>query len=127
MTLRVAVIGLGKQSVENHLPALLVSDQLQLTAVVDIDAEKVQQIAARYAVPGFTSLEDLLAQVSIEVAILAIPHSSYLSTIASLARRGIHIIKEHQLAVMFFAGINSVAHYFGPLLLPHTGFVWQPG
>jgi predicted dehydrogenase len=106
MTLRVAVIGLGKQSVENHLPALLASDQFQLAAVVDIDAEKVQQIATRYAVPGFTSLEDLLAHVSIEVAILAIPHSSYLSAIASLARRGIHIIKEKPFATSWEEAVD---------------------
>lgn len=94
MALKTAMIGLGKQAVADHLPAVSRSEQFELLAAVDIDREKANAIASTYGVPGFTSIEEMLAHVNIDVAIVTLPHCSYLQTIERLATHRVHIIKE---------------------------------
>ncbi|HLG61827.1 MAG TPA: Gfo/Idh/MocA family oxidoreductase [Ktedonosporobacter sp.] len=99
MVLKVAVIGLGKQATEDHLPILALSEHYQLSAVVDINRERLDQIAHQYAVPGFSSVEELLSHQTIDVALMALPHSAYLSAISLVAAQGIHVIKEKPFAM----------------------------
>lgn len=97
--LKVAVVGLGKQAVEDHLPAVIASDMFDLLAVSDVDAEKAQTISSQYNVPGYTTLEELFAQHSLDVIIAAVPHVSYMDVVRQAAERRIHVIKEKPFAV----------------------------
>lgn len=96
--LKIAVIGLGQQATQNHLPAIVQSRAFQLVAVADIDPAKASMVAEHYGVAGFSRVEELLDRVSIDVALLALPHHLYLGTMGDLAARGIPIIKEKPFA-----------------------------
>jgi predicted dehydrogenase len=97
--LKVAVIGLGKQASEDHLPAVAASDMYELLAVCDVDAEKVKVISEQYNVPGFVSLDDLFTHTSLDVIIAALPHVYYIDVVRKAAQRHIHIIKEKPFAI----------------------------
>lgn len=98
MKFRTCVIGLGKQALDDHLPALAESENYDLVAVCDVDDEKVRQVSQQYKVPGFTKLEDLLKISELDVALVVLPHSCYVETITELANHGIHVIKEKPFA-----------------------------
>jgi len=123
MVLKCGVIGLGRQSVEDHLPALTASDAFQLQCICDVDQQKTDQLASKHTVKGYTSYDSMLDQEELDVVIIAVPHSNYLPIIRKAAERGVHIIKEKPLAVssqeakqiysiinssQIFMGINSI-------------------
>ena len=101
--LRTIVIGLGHQSLDDHLPALNDSPMFDLIAVCDTDENKAFDIGNQYHVPAHKDLDELLDQFhgSIDVALVAVPHGSYFPIIKTLAENGIDIIKEKPFAVSF--------------------------
>lgn len=98
MTLRVVVIGLGKQAQEDHLPALKESAEFELVGVCDTDPDKVSRVGGEYNVFATTELHELLEKKEFEVAVVAVPHHCYVDIIRSLALAGKHIIKEKPFA-----------------------------
>ena len=99
MTLKTAIIGLGKQMVEDHLPAAVESGNFEVKAVCDVNSEKVNNISGKYQLEGFDDLEKMLTKIKFDVAIVAVPHHQYHSVISKLAERKIHVIKEKPFAV----------------------------
>lgn len=100
-TLNTIVIGLGKQSMEDHLPAVELSSRFNLLAVVDVNNGCLKSVVEKYKVKGYNSLEKLLSEMSVkpDVAIVAVPHNEYLPIIELLAKNKINIIKEKPFAV----------------------------
>ncbi|WP_083335734.1 Gfo/Idh/MocA family protein [Mycobacteroides saopaulense] len=98
--LRLIVIGLGHQSLDDHLPAINESDMIDLIGVADVDPARAQEVGETYNVPYDVTTEGLLARITIpDAALIAVPHIEYLSIIEQLACRGVHIIKEKPFAV----------------------------
>ncbi|MFA5753837.1 MAG: Gfo/Idh/MocA family oxidoreductase [Patescibacteria group bacterium] len=98
MALRIVVIGLGKQSRDNHLPAIMQSENFELVGVCDINQKKVKEISTQYGVPGHVKLGELIDAQDFQVAIISVPHHAYLNVIKTLVVAGKHIIREKPLA-----------------------------
>ena len=98
MRLRTAVIGLGRQSREDHLPAIVQSANFELVGVCDTDQKKVEEVGTHYNVPGYTELDELINVQDFQVAVVSIPHHAYLNVISMLVTTGKHIIKEKPFA-----------------------------
>lgn len=96
----IIVIGLGHQSLEDHIPAIRESDKLLLSGVVDIDGGKAKEIAYQEGVPYAEDVEQLLKKLDTtpKIALVAVPHSDYVPIIEQLTKMGIHIIKEKPFA-----------------------------
>jgi len=99
MALKTAIIGLGKQMIEDHLPAAVESEKFDVVAVCDINFEKVNAISCKYQLDGFNDLEKMLKKMRFDVAVVAIPHHQYFSAISKLVEHRIHVIKEKPFAV----------------------------
>lgn len=108
--LRFAVVGLGKQSVEYHVPGLLAADTGQLAAVCDADQERTSREAERLGVPGYTSYEELFKQESIDVVIVAVPHHLGGPIIEAAANHGVHILKEKPFAATLAEAQSLAKH-----------------
>ena len=82
-SLNIVAIGLGKQSTEDHLPAIRESSMFNLLAVTDSDNAKVKIVSKEYSVPGYSNIDDLIERWGerTDVAIIAVPHTQYLSII----------------------------------------------
>jgi len=98
MTLRTVVIGLGKQSRDDHLPAIAQSANFKLVGVCDTDKKKAEEIGAQYEVAGYDNLGKMINAQDFQVAIVSIPHHAYLNVISTLVTAGKHIIKEKPFA-----------------------------
>lgn len=99
--LNIIVIGLGHQSIEDHLPAIRESKKYNLVGVVDIDEEHAKKIAKEYDTVSAQTYLKLRSKISIkiDVALIAVPHSEYLKIIKEVAADKVDIIKEKPFAI----------------------------
>lgn len=97
--IKVAVVGVGKQATEDHIPALIKSEEYELVALVEKNEERHAYLAKEYAVPVYQDVSQLMEKTSLEAAILTLPHCEYRSIIEFLASRKVHIIKEKPFAM----------------------------
>lgn len=98
MTLKTAVIGLGKQSRDDHLPAIAQSANFELVGVCDTDKKKTEEIGTQYGVTGYDNLGEIINAQDFQVAVVSIPDHAYLNVINTLVTAGKHIIKEKPFA-----------------------------
>lgn len=95
------IIGIGKQTIEDHLPALRSSRNAQLIGIVDKENSKLQQWSNKLKVPGYASVSDALNTVSPDFAIVVVPHDQYFEIIKELVNSKVHILKEKPLALNY--------------------------
>lgn len=93
------VVGLGKQVVKDHLPAILARNDLQISGVVDPDKARLKQITKEFGVKGFCDLEEAINNTKPDCALVALPHNQYMPTLAILAQHHIPTLKEKPLAM----------------------------
>lgn len=98
MKLRTVVIGLGKQSRDDHLPALKQSQNFEIVGVCDTDQKKAEEVSTQYNAPAYTALDELINTEDFQVAIITVPHHAYLNVISTLVAAGKHIVKEKPFA-----------------------------
>jgi len=98
--LRAAIIGLGKQAVEEHLPAVIASDNYELVAVCDVEESQLTPLREEHGdnLQYFTSTEDMLQACQLDLVIVAVPHHFYGSIIEVCVRHKVHILKEKPFA-----------------------------
>jgi predicted dehydrogenase len=97
--LKTAIIGCGRQNIEDHLPAVLKSKKVELDSIFDIDKEKGKQLSQKFNTLFYYDLDLLLSERQIDIAIVAVPHNEYLPIIKKLAEHKVHILKEKPLAI----------------------------
>lgn len=98
--LKVGVLGLGKQALEDHIPALLAIDDVELVAVVDSDKEKLNQFLAKHpSIQGYTNALELYHAHHLDFVIIALPHHLHFAATKEALQRNIHVFKEKPFAV----------------------------
>ena len=96
--LKAAIIGLGHQAVEDHIPGIRDSRFARLEAICDIDERKLKEWEGKLGVPGFTDYVEMMDSVDLDFVIAVVPHNAYRGIIEEASRRGIHILKEKPFA-----------------------------
>ena len=98
MSLRTAVIGvghLGQQHARVHA-ALASEGQSQFVAVCDIDAGRMERIAAQWQVQATADWRSLIGRI--DAASLAVPTESHCEIACGLLDAGIHVLVEKPIA-----------------------------
>jgi UDP-N-acetyl-2-amino-2-deoxyglucuronate dehydrogenase len=98
--IRFAIVGCGR--IAKRHAELLGLGQIKgasLTAVCDIDPTRSQSYAARFGVPGFTSLEAMLAHPEIDVVSVLTPSGSHADLAVLAAASGRHVVVEKPMAL----------------------------
>ena len=92
---RVAVIGTGAFGA-NHCRVVHESERAELTAVVDIDAARAQEAAARYGAQAFTDVRDLAGKI--DAAIVATPTTAHSVIGVLMMHAGVDVLIEKPIA-----------------------------
>ena len=96
------VIGLGGQSIGDHIPALLANDDATITGVMDVNPMAVANFRSTFPVlaqvPSFVNVSEMLDQVRPDFAVVAVPHHLYVPIVIELCQRNIPFLKEKPLA-----------------------------
>lgn len=93
--LRVGVIGVGEQTVNRLLPALLALPKVRIAALVDPLRERRDALAARLGVSaGFDSVAQLLAEGEVDAVVAACPPQAHEQIAAAAIAAGIPVFVE---------------------------------
>ncbi len=100
MTIRVGVVGVGRQG-SVHLRNLAESlDGVQLVGIVDSDPARARAMAARFGVTRWHETPDeLFARADVDAVVIATPSATHLPLIEGAARAGKAIFCEKPLAL----------------------------
>lgn len=97
---KVAIIGLGHQSHEDHIPALKNFSNIELVAVCDTNKKSLAMYKRENkSVAVYENILKLLKNQKLDFAIVALPHCEYYAVIKLLVERKIHILKEKPFAI----------------------------
>jgi predicted dehydrogenase len=108
--LRVALMGVGAIAQVVHLPVLSQLDDVDLTAVCDIDQVRANALAARFGIPNvYRSDDDVIKSDDIDAVIICTP--SYLHETQAIAamEAGKHVLVEKPLALTSDAAERVIA------------------
>ena len=100
MTIKWGIIGAGLISERNMIPAMLKADNAQIVAVMDIDENRVQQMADKFSIPRFYSSEKaLLEDKDVDAVYVATPAYLHAKEVIEAAEHGKHILCEKPMAM----------------------------
>ncbi len=124
MKLSVVVIGLGQQSLNEYIPALLRRNDIRIVGVCDPSPEAHANFLQEFPdlapfVPVYTNLIDMLDSAHPRIAIVAVPHDSYFSIVKELCKRHIYFLKEKP----FARNLNEAKKLLGLPGFGQYGFV----
>lgn len=94
----VAVIGCGNIS-STHLKGISETEEVELVAVCDIDKEVADETAAKYNVPAYYDIHDLVKQDDIDFVHICTPSSLHPEQTIIAAKAGKHVFVEKPMAI----------------------------
>jgi predicted dehydrogenase len=97
--LKVGVIGLGKQSLEDHIPGVQQSRFAELEAVCDPNTETLRKVEDELRVHAFSDHRSMFERSTLDFVIVATPHDQYRPILEEASARGVHILKEKPFAL----------------------------
>ena len=106
--IRIAIVGCGRiskshfGSIEKH------ADSLELAAVCDIERKLCDEHSARYAVPGYLHLEEMLKSEKLDLVALCTPSGLHPDQAVMAARHGVHVVTEKPMATRWSDGVRMV-------------------
>ncbi len=96
--LRLAVVGCGAVAAIHHLPAISLCRSAEAAVLVDADAGRARDLAARFGVAETATDHRSLAG-RVDAAIVAVPNSLHAAVTIELLRQGVHVLVEKPMAV----------------------------
>jgi predicted dehydrogenase len=96
--IRVGLVGCGGMG-KGLVSQLVTIEGAQLVAGADSFAEGREAFAKEYNVPGFASLEEMLAGIDLDGVIIATPNSFHMPNTVTAAAAGKHVFSEKPMAL----------------------------
>jgi len=87
----IGVIGVGFWG-KNHARVFSELEKAELTAVCDVDSKKVENIAEKYGVSSYTTLENLLKNKDVEAVSICTPTTTHYQIALKAFKYGKHIL-----------------------------------
>ncbi|ASL48946.1 Glucose--fructose oxidoreductase (plasmid) [Burkholderia sp. AD24] len=99
-----AIVGLGRLSLNQILPALCASKYSRVTALVSGDPDKARKVARQYGVPDrsiydYTSFEKLRDNLDVQAVYIVLPNGMHAEYTIRAAAIGKHVLCEKPMAV----------------------------
>ena len=95
---RIGIVGLGNMG-SMHARDCMASDELDLVALCDIDADRLAAISSEHGVPGYANVEELFGHEGLEAVLIATPHYDHTPIAIEALGRGIHVLCEKPVGV----------------------------
>lgn len=106
--IRIGLVGCGRISA-NHFNAIEQnSNDLQLTAVCDINNQVLSKTALKYDVKQFTEIKKLLDEKCVDLIVLCTPSGLHSEQAIMAASHSVHVITEKPMATRWSDGLKMV-------------------
>lgn len=92
---RIGVVGTGWWATQYHLPGLTTYERAEVTAVADVDPDKLEAAAQRFSVPrAYAEARDLYASGAVDGVVIAVPHVHHYALAKAALEAGLHVLVE---------------------------------
>ncbi len=106
--IRIGIVGCGRIS-KNHFGAIEThSDDLELAAICDVDAQVLLPYAEQYQVPAYLHFEEMLRKESLDIVALCTPSGLHPDQAAMAASYQVNVITEKPMATRWADGVRMV-------------------
>jgi predicted dehydrogenase len=95
---RIGVMGCGAVSDFGHIPAILQTHGLELTALFDPSQERVHAMSDKYGGKPFTN-QDAFLDSGLDAVVVASPATVHKDNVFAAAKRGLHVLCEKPIAM----------------------------
>lgn len=110
-TIRLGIIGCGRVAEERHFPALQHLPDIQVVAAADIDTDRLNSIADRFAIEQrFNDYRTLLVHANIDAVGILTPTQSHAEIGLAALEAGKHVMVEKPLALNLAECEQLIAH-----------------
>jgi len=106
--INIALIGCGRISIKHFEAIEKYQNELKLVAVCDSDKNTLNKITTKYNVPGYTSMNDLLSNVEVDLVSICTPSGLHSSQTVLAASYGVHVLTEKPMATRWQDGLRMV-------------------
>jgi predicted dehydrogenase len=105
MILEVGIIGLGRQTLEEHIPALNLMPDISIKAICDVKQERISEatkiLENKHKVKVYECFKKMLDEIKFDFVVVGLPHDQYLGCIKAAAEKKVDILKEKPFARHF--------------------------
>jgi UDP-N-acetyl-2-amino-2-deoxyglucuronate dehydrogenase len=106
--IRIAIVGCGRIS-KNHFDSIEAhANDLELVAVCDTNQQILDEHQKKYAVNGYSRLEDMLEKENLDVVSICTPSGTHPEQVILVAKAGVHVITEKPMATRWNDGVAMV-------------------
>ena len=106
--IRLAIVGCGRIS-KNHFGSIEKhQDNVELTAICDINKDVLKSHESQYGIPGYSRLENMLESEEIDAIALCTPSGIHADQAVIAAQHGVHVITEKPMATRWQDGVRMV-------------------
>ena len=103
--LKVAVIGLGHQALEDYIPAIKNSSEVELVGIVEIDKQKFESfLKENKNINFYENFDELLKHQKVDFIIVTLPHYLHYEVTKKAILNKIHVLKEKPFMVSLAQG-----------------------
>jgi UDP-N-acetyl-2-amino-2-deoxyglucuronate dehydrogenase len=102
---KIAIVGLGAVARKHIAAVLQFSDNLQLVAVVDSQADRVTKISKDLCINGFDTLEEMLEKVDVDIIVLCTPSWLHAQQAIRCINYAKHVVVEKPMALSWHDGL----------------------
>lgn len=118
--LKVGIVGLGHQAINDHIPAVISSHDVDLVGVAECDEKRLEDFKnSNISIPAFNSVDDLIKNVVMDIIIITVPHYLHYEITKKALDKGINVLKEKPFAISLKQAVelrelsdNNKAHIF---------------
>lgn len=96
--LGLGLVGLGGAAMQ-LLPSILADDRIVVTGVAETDPVSRRAFMADFDVPGYATIEELVAASDVEAVYIATPHEFHRAHAIAALGQGVHVLVEKPLAL----------------------------
>jgi UDP-N-acetyl-2-amino-2-deoxyglucuronate dehydrogenase len=106
--IHLGIVGCGRIS-KNHFGSIEKhTDNIELTAVCDIDSATLAEHTEKYEVTGYRRLEEMLANEDLDLVALCTPSGIHPDQAIVAAQQGVHVMTEKPMATRWQDGVRMV-------------------
>ena len=108
---RALIVGLGRQMMKDHVPAILARPDVEIVALVDPEKALRTRTSTELLAPAFPTVELALKNSDPTFAIVSVPHTQYRSILPTLAANRIPTLKEKPIGISLPEASDICAMY----------------
>ena len=98
--LKIGIVGAGNIAQNAHLPAYAKRNDIEITAIADLNLERAQEAAKKFGIPAaYASVEELLANADVDIVDVCVWNGSHSSVTIAAAQAGKHVMCEKPMAL----------------------------